>query len=204
MPVPPDSGQIALAPKLGSALHVKLGIAQLQRIAHRCAVVVFLQQIGMARLGLAQLGLQNGTRIGIAGALVVVVDPRGSGWRGGGPTRRRSARCLGAGADTLYHGDVSALDQLAAALLGLCGVVGVFVAAAINAVLRPSSAAKSLPRAPANAVCSSAGSVKKEEKSAPSSVRRDKPSVFSSAALANCTAPSERSTATSVDIRSSE
>ena len=46
--------------------------------------------------------------------------------------------------------------------------------------------------------------VEKEEKSAPSSVRRDKPSVFSSAALANCTAPSERSTATSVDIRSSE
>jgi len=46
--------------------------------------------------------------------------------------------------------------------------------------------------------------VKKVEKSPPSSVRRDRPRVFSSAALANCTAPSARSTATSVDIRSSE
>ena len=98
----PDSGQITLAARharleLGSALHVKLGIAQLQRIAHRCAVVVFLQQIGMARLGLAQLGLQNGTRIGIAGALVVVVDPRAPAGEAVAPLGAAAPDALGLG-----------------------------------------------------------------------------------------------------------
>ncbi len=65
------------------ALHITLGVAQVQRIALWLAAVVFLDQLGMAGFGFAQFRFQNRTGIGVAGALVVVprspaVRPRGS------------------------------------------------------------------------------------------------------------------------------
>ena len=59
-----DTSNIALAARHGGlefcgALHVALGVAQIQRIALWLAAVVFLDQLGMAGFGFAQFGLLN-------------------------------------------------------------------------------------------------------------------------------------------------
>ena len=82
-----DTSNIALAARHGGlefcrALHITLGVAQIQRIALWLAAVLFLDQLGMAGFGLAQFRFQTRTGIGVAGALVVVGHPRCA--RGGG------------------------------------------------------------------------------------------------------------------------
>src|SRR5690606_10972061 len=115
---------------LGHAVQVLL-VVLLVALALGLAVVVFLEQFRLARLGLLQFGLQHGARAAVALALLGAVDLRAAG-RGRAPGARSAARgrCRGGRTRALHDGDVAALDQLAAASLRLGGVVGVFVAAA--------------------------------------------------------------------------
>ena len=116
------------------AFHVLLRVAQIEGIALWSTVVVFLLGFGHARLGFLELGFQNGACIRVASTLVIGIYAR----------RRwgRSCRlwcCTTASASrtrALDHGDVSALHHLAVALFGHRNIVGVFIAAAVDAVLR--------------------------------------------------------------------
>ena len=101
-----------------------------------------LEQFGLAGLGLPEFGLQDAAGIGIARALLTA-RPRGrrtaARWQ---RDRRRAARRAACGwLGALHDRDVAAFDELAVRALWLGWRVGVFVAAAVDAVLRKAGSA---------------------------------------------------------------
>ena len=97
--------------------------------------VEFFLQLGVARLGLFQFGLEHGARFAVARPLVGAVDTGASCRR---PRRGRATgrwRRNGNRPRALHDGDVPAFHDLAAALLRVGRIVGVLVAAAPYALV---------------------------------------------------------------------
>ena len=137
-----DAGHIGLGAgdgglDLGSAFDIPLRVAQFQGRALRRAVVVPLRR-SARRLSALRSSSCRMARIGVASALfgrrdagriLARLRPCWPMMRLHHPRERLRGACLD-------HRDVAALDQLAAAP-GLGGVVGVLVAATVDAILRP-------------------------------------------------------------------
>src|SRR3990167_2844454 len=132
-----DTRHIGLGPghgrlELGHAVQIALGVARFNALLLGLAVGVLLLGLRQTLFGFAQLRRENDACIAVASALLwrvyALLTPPTRGGRGsGGPAGLRS--------DALHDGDVATLHQLAATVFGHLGVVGVFVAAAVNAFL---------------------------------------------------------------------
>src|SRR5437763_9290304 len=118
----PQAGDVLLVAvdgglEFGHAIEVLLVVLALGALLFRLAVVVFLQQVGAAGLGLLQFGLEDAACFGVTRLLLGIAHALFAA------AGRRCGHDLAFGIGAihlraLHHRDVAALDGLAA--LGLC------------------------------------------------------------------------------------
>ena len=90
---PADACDVALVARefglhFSHAVEVLLVVAAFAALLFRLAVVEFLLQLGLAGLGLLELGLEHRAGFAVAGALVDAFDTRAAGRSSGGGRSR--------------------------------------------------------------------------------------------------------------------